>query len=203
MDEPNDIGSELWAALDGRLWHATSPEGLSGIMRDGEIRSFRDRYRNSLCKKLGGVSLMDFGPSASHLPGQLQNWIGWFGSQQDCRTAVWIEIDRLAVSNALLDAEAVRSRWADGNHGTLIIPGVEACHRGPIPASALVSILCVDRFNRSIFRSATIAEAAECVTTFEAMLPPAPPENPLVAALRRVREEAECTLSNRRPDERP
>ncbi|KAB7782903.1 hypothetical protein F8B43_4197 [Methylorubrum populi] len=170
-------------------------------MQDGEIRSFGERYCNSLCKKLGGVSLMDFGPSASDRPGQVQNWMGWFGHQQQCRIAVWIEINRIAVSDRLLDAKAFHAHWADGNYGTQIIPGVEACHRGPIPTTAFAGILCVDQFNRSIFRTSAVADAIDGIATFEATLPPAPPENPLAAARRRGKEEAKRTHSNKRPDE--
>ena len=195
MNNPG-LPSSLWNALDGGLWHATSPAGLKGILQDGEIRVFRDRYLNSLCKKLCGVSLMDFGASASDRPGQFRNWSGWFGHQQDCRVAVWIEINRQTVSSSLLNAEAARALLSKGNHGRQLIPGVEACHRGAIPATALAGILCVDRHDQSRSMKVGMAHATTCIEEFETGLPTAPPESPLLATLRK-RSEAAAKRSSR------
>jgi hypothetical protein len=126
----------LWNALDGRLWHATGAKGFAGIIRDREIRVFHERYKNSLCKMLDGVSLMDFGQTAIHLPDQFENWREWFGHQQESRVAVWLEIDRRAVAHALLDAGAARALRRD-NLGRQIILGVEACHKGARPWRSL------------------------------------------------------------------
>lgn len=100
-----------------------------------------DRYNNSFSKTLGGVSLMDFGPTSTSASSQFKNWAGWMGDQQECRVAVWLEIDRDIVAENLLDAEAARRLWHLQYPCTQFIPGVEACHQGPIPLGAIVSIL--------------------------------------------------------------
>ncbi len=45
------LPTSLWAQLEGRLWHATGKEGLTGIVKDEQIRvSTADRYQNSFCR---------------------------------------------------------------------------------------------------------------------------------------------------------
>lgn len=192
MDNPG-LPSDLWNTLDGRLWHATCPTGLAGVIRDQEIRVFHESYKGSFCKMLCGVSLMDFGPSATDRDAHFGNWSNWFGHAQNCRVPIWIEIDRDAVRPNLLDAEAAHVLWGQGNHSRQIIPGVEACHKGPIPAAALTSILCIDCHEWATFEVFPIAAALTCVSAFAARLPPPPPENELVEAVRQGREQAEAT----------
>ena len=67
------LPSALWAILDNRLWHATGTDELAGVIADGEIRVFGDRYKNSLCKEHDAVSLFDFGPTAVDFD-QFINW---------------------------------------------------------------------------------------------------------------------------------
>jgi hypothetical protein len=194
LDNPG-LPTSLWSALDGKLWHATGTLGFSGIVRDREIRVFRERYYNSLCKMIDGVSLMDFGGTATHLPSQFENWRGWFGDQQDCRVAVWLEIDRHAVAQALLDAGATRALGRD-NLTRLFIPGVEACHRGTIPLASVIGVLFIDRYNIEIFewRDMVCASGAELLK-FESRLPPPPPEHPLVVQLERARARSVGSVS--------
>lgn len=192
MNNPG-LPEPLWDVLDGRLWHATSPSGLVGILQDGKIRVLQDRYCNSLCKMLCGVSLMDFGTSASDRAGQFVNWSGWFGHQQDCRVAVWVEIDRQAVLSNLLNAEDARALWNEGNYSRQLIPGVEACHKGEIPATAFAGILCVDRYDRSRFVMIGMESATTCLKEFEASLPPAPSESSFLAMLRKHGESTTKT----------
>jgi hypothetical protein len=138
------LSPALWAALDGRLWHATGPSEFAGILADGEIRVFANRYLNSLCKAYGAVSLLDFGPSATDCD-QFNNWVGWMGHQQKSRFAVWLEIDRAAVSPNLYDAEATLALNRDASFPCQLIPGIEACHRGPISVAAIRSVLLIDQ----------------------------------------------------------
>lgn len=201
MDNPEGVGPALWAVLDGRLWHATSPGGLSGILRDGEIKSLKGRYDNSLCKMLDGISLMDFGPTATDQPLQASNWCRWFGHEQRSRVAIWIEINRQAVAEKLLEAQAARGLAGQGHHARRLIAGVEACHRGPIPVAAFVGILCIDSCDRSVFRSYAMADANGCAAAFEKPLPPEPPESPIIAGMRRGRERVERALKEKQRDE--
>jgi len=184
MDNPG-LPPALWAALDKRLWHATGVRALQGILGDGEIRVLADRYNNSLCKTLGAVSLMDFGPTCVDVPYQFNNWAGWFGCQQGCRVAVWLEIDRNAVVTNLVDAGTARCLWRQ-NLSRKIIPGVEACHRGAIPIGAILLALLIDRYNHEAFQQHPMAGDAigALLARFEEELPPPPLENPFFKAIR-------------------
>ena len=174
MDNPG-LPEPLWRALDRRLWHATGPDCLEGIVRDGEVAITDDRYRGSLCRSLDCVALFDFGPTAVDA-GQFGNWSGWFGHQQNAHVAIWLEIDRLATAPSLIEAGKMRAIWNDGNHRKQYIPGVEAGHRGPVRLRFLTGALLIDAQDRSRFRfhegvdEALLAE----VDRFENTLPSAP-----------------------------
>ena len=174
----------LWSRLDGRLWHATDCNSLSKILSDGEIRpAVGDRYRNSFCRSQGSVSLFDFGPTAVDIPGQFNNWAGWFGHQQESRVAIWLEIDRARTIEWLLDAGSTRQKWHE-RPCKQIIPGVEACHKGPIPLAAVAGALLIARDNRELFQQCDEfhREIFQHIAAFERNLPP-PPEDSLVEKL--------------------
>ena len=95
----------LWEILNERLWHATGPERLCGIVKDKEIKITGDRNQKSLCRFLNCVSLFDFGPTAVDEGNQYRIWIGWFGDQQVARVAIWLEIDRNAAATVSLMQE--------------------------------------------------------------------------------------------------
>ncbi|MGO9133902.1 MAG: hypothetical protein ACLP8A_07615 [Methylovirgula sp.] len=184
MDNPG-LPPVLWAILDGRLWHATGPTELTGIIADGEIKVFKNRYNNSLCKAHGAVSLMDFGPSATDSSNQFCNWVGWMGHQQDSRIAVWLEIDRARVLANLSDAAETLALW-QRNVSQRIIPGVEACHRGAISIDAIASVLLIDRYyDHTRFQECVMSEdiIAGSLANFEQGLRPAPSESDFGAAL--------------------
>ena len=132
LDNPGLL-EDLWEHLDGRLWHATARDDLHGIIADEEIRvAVGDRYAGAFSRNLSGVSLFDFGPASEDVPNQFHNWCGWFGHQQKARVAVWLEIDRASVIESHMDAKVAREAWKQDLSATFI-PGVEACHKGPIP----------------------------------------------------------------------
>ena len=174
MNNPG-LPEPLWRALDGRLWHATGPAGLCGMLRDGQIAITGDRYQNSLCRSLGCVALFDFGPTAVDTSDQFGNWSGWFGRQQNARLAIWLELDRVATVANLVDAGKMREIWQD-NRSKQYIPGVEAGHRGPVRLGVLKGALLIDTQDRSRFRclegvdEGLLAE----VERFENTLPPVP-----------------------------
>ncbi len=178
------LPEHLWAALDGRLWHATGPHGLKGILADGKIRIVGDRYGNSFCRQLGCVALLDFGPTAVDDWGQFKNWSGWFGHQQQARVAVWLEIDRSAAAENVIDAGALHRKWKD-HRGKQIIPGVEAGHFGPVPVGCIGAILLIDRYKRATFKLLDGVDEGPLrrLEDFERSLPPAPDPDPLVAAM--------------------
>ena len=172
----------LWEILDERLWHATGPEGLCGIVKDKEIKITGDRNQKSLCRFLNCVSLFDFGPTAVDEGNQYRNWIGWFGDQQVARVAIWLEIDRNAAGDSVIGAGTMLQKWQDHQAKTFI-PGVEAGHKRAIPICHLRGALLVDDHDQSNFvrhnevNKALIYE----VTKFEKSLPPAPPQHLQIA----------------------
>lgn len=182
MDNPG-LPPPLWEVLDGRLWHATSPDNLCGIVLDHEIRpAVGGRYNNSFCRSLGSVCLFDFGHSARNESNQFNNAVGWFGHQQNSSITIWLEINRDGVEGNLLDAGAALE--AQGNNGsTTFIPGVEACHRGPIPLTAVVSALLIARDDRTLFQQLDELNAGvfQQIEDFGANLPP-PPDNGIIKA---------------------
>ena len=188
------LPENLWAVLDGRLWHATGPDGLKGILADGEIRIVGDRYGNSFCRHLGCVALLDFGPTAVDDWGQFKNWSGWFGHQQQARLAVWLEIDRRAAAGNVIDAGTLHRKWKD-NLSKRIIPGVEAGHCGPVPVGCIGAILLIDRYERSTVQLVDGVDDVPMrrLEDFERSLPPAPDPHPFVAAMeaRRMRQRTE------------
>ena len=183
MDNPGLLDS-LWQILDERLWHATGPEGLCGIVKDKEIKITGDRYQGSLCRFFDCVSLFDFGPTAVDESNQYRNWSGWFGHPQVARVAIWLEIDRHAAGDSVIDAKTMLQKWACRDHREkTFIPGVEAGHKGAIPICHLRGALLIDDHDRSNFvRHNEVNEALiDEVAKFEKSLPPAPPQHLLIA----------------------
>ena len=196
------LPNQLWSVLGGRLWHATGPDGLKGILADEEIRIVDDRYSNSLCRQLGCVALLDFGPTAVDDWDQFKNWSGWFGHQQQARVSVWLEIDRCAAVEQVIDAQALHRIWED-NSSKKFIPGVEAGHCGPVPVARIGAILLIDRHEVSTFERLVGVDAAplDRLKNFERSLPPAPDPHPFIAAMeaRRKRQNACRAVECRRP----
>lgn len=198
MDNPG-LPDALWTVLDRRLWHATDRDGFEAILSDGTIRMHGDRYKASFCKIYNGVSLMDFGPTAIDIPGRFPEWRAWmdpcrsFGDIK--RTAVWLEIDRPQASAQLIEPPSARAAWNNGNHMTQLIFGVEACHRGQLPVTAIVSALLIDRHDHRRFQQYAMVAGVDkgLVGKFEQSLPPPPREDALVKALWRGREASRRT----------
>ena len=185
------LPEQLWKRLDGLLWHATEASGLSKILADGEIRpGVGDRYKNAFCRGLGSVSLFDLGPTAVDVEGQFSNWAGWFGHQQNARFAIWLEIDRAGASDDLLDAGAARRKWHE-KQCKQIIPGVEACHRGPIPVALVGTVLLIARDNREMVEECEGLQTgiSEIIANFERKLPASPPDS-IVEMLRAGRRRS-------------
>ncbi len=188
------LPESLWEILDGRLWHATGPEGLEGILTDSEIRIMGTRYQGSLCRFLGCVALFDFGPTAVDDWDQFRNWSGWFGHQQNSRIAAWLEIDRCAAGARVKDARELHRIWQDHKCKTFI-PGVEAGHEGPVSIGVIGKVLLIDRYDKSTF---TLHDGIDesllpNLSDFMRSLPPAPDPDPLDVALeaRRRRRRSE------------
>ena len=149
MNNPG-LPEPLWEILDGRIWHATGPEGLKGILTGAAIRIMGARYQGSFCRFLECVALFDFGTTAVDNWNQFNNWSGWFGHQQDSRIAAWLEIDRRAAAAKVKDAREMHRIWQDHKCKTFI-PGVEAGHEGPVSVGSIGKVLLIDRHDLSTF----------------------------------------------------
>ena len=147
MKDPG-CGPKAWAVLNGRLWHATSLDGLRGIQRDGFIRP-GTRFKSSFVSARGWVSLFDFGPSARDESNQWRNWAPWFGATHGAARSAWLEVDREAGENDIVDAEALRELWnreldqrarlgSGGPWAGNIFPGVEGGYRGCLPTALVM-----------------------------------------------------------------
>lgn len=185
------LPESLWEILDGRLWHATGPEGLEGILTDGEIRITGTRYPESLCRVLGCVALFDFGPAAVDDWDQFDNWSGWFGCQQNSRVAAWLEIDRRAAGARVKDARAMHRISRDYSRKTFI-PGVEAGHEGPVSIRVIGKVLLIDRYDKSTFalHGGIDEDLLPKLGDFMWSLPPAPDPDPLVVAVEAYRRRS-------------
>ena len=190
MKNPS-LPDSLWAVLNHRLWHATCQKGLRGIVKDGEIRIVGSRYQNSLCRYLSCVSLFDFGPTAINDWGQFNNWHGWFGSQQDARVAVWLEVDRDATAIIVHDAGAMH-RISKKNRSKRFIPGVEAGHKGSIPLDVLTGAVLIDRYDKRIFKRYNEVNETLIgrVIDFKESLSPPPKPDPYIAILEAAQDRA-------------
>ena len=182
------LPDSLWTELCGRLWHATSLEGLTGIVADSRIRvSTGDRYRNSICRCRECVSLFDFGREALNQDDFMRsNWFSWLGAEHTGRCAIWLEIDRERSVDRLISPTALLEIVRKEQIGGRFFVGVEACHKGPIAANAIVGALVLDCHDCSQFQryAGTMAYLLHAAVSFSDSLPPLPPESPFVRALR-------------------
>ena len=111
----HDVPDALWAVLSGPRWHATSPDGLRGIVYSGAIE-IHPGY-NGLCKSLGAVSLFDFGPTAVDIKSG-GHWTQWCGYEQASsarlagvprkQVGVWLQVRDDYTDHRLIDAAALR-----------------------------------------------------------------------------------------------
>jgi len=152
--DENPLPGPLSTLLKGRVWHATSFTNFDKIAEAGEIRpDAESRHRTAFCRSGGGVSLFDFRVSPTTINDQFGNWHGWLGSNFEVEggLAIWMCVNPAAIE--FEDAPTLLQRWKDTPaveppHGMpykpMIIPGVEACHCGPIPLDAVEGVVITD-----------------------------------------------------------
>ena len=112
----------------------------------------------------------------------------WFGHQQESRVAVWLEVDRYAAAENVIDAGEMHREWKK-NLSKQCIPGVQAGHRGPVPLRSIGEVLLIDQHDWGTFeRHAGVDEGLLTkLVEFERSLPPEPGPDPLIEALRKHR----------------
>ncbi|MEL7527526.1 MAG: hypothetical protein AAFN16_17235 [Pseudomonadota bacterium] len=81
-----------------------------------------------------------FDPESYEQKFPLSNWYEFVPHRADWGGAVWIEIDRVAVSHSLLSANELRKRWdQDGQRHRKRMPEIETAHVGDLPSTAFRS----------------------------------------------------------------
>lgn len=159
------IHEPLWQELNTRVWHATTLEGLEGIIRDGEIiLGVGNRYRGSFCLSKNYVSLFDFVTEEETMPNP--SWVSWLGEQRgDKRVSIWLEVDHESAGDKFINATELCREWTEEldsrTTGTgieepfqsLLFSGVEAGYQGQMPTSLLRGALLIDGNNHNCFIS--------------------------------------------------
>jgi hypothetical protein len=137
-----EAGHPLFTELrNGLLWHRTSIEDyrrieVDGIIKpnDGRVDRWGKRYA---CQQLRAVSLFDFTtePEGKVLDEAIK-WQQFLGEYDP--VTVLLGIEKKKLSGRLIP-------YPQNKEGTTgpVIPWVEVCHCGPIPASAIVSYLLI------------------------------------------------------------
>lgn len=137
----------------GGLWHTTHPDRYRRILETGALLPEpgipeNERWKTArgpefypFVRKLGGVSLFDFGPGFDKEAYRRVNFFSSVGTflpiHDGWEEAVWIEIDRDAVLGSLLSPSEVLRLWKEGEHYRhTLMPMIEAAHLGPLPRSA-------------------------------------------------------------------
>lgn len=153
--------------LRGHLWHTTSRERFESIRKSGAILVNPDipdeeRWKTSggpkyypYVRKLGGVSLFDFGefdPETYDERYRLSNWRSFVPICYMWDSAVWIEIDRQGVAEMLITGERLLQRWKEEKQQRhTIMPLIEAAHLGDLSLTSCVRALLI-RKNDTEFR---------------------------------------------------
>lgn len=143
------VPNALWTILDGHRWHATSFDGLRGILGTGAIEVRPEHL--SLCRELNAISVFDFGSTAQDIKSGV-HWTRWCGWQQadDARSrgtsqkqvGIWLRIRDSYADPRLIEAGTLHSKWQD-KPSTRIIPGVEGGHCGTLDIANLDQVVAI------------------------------------------------------------
>ena len=149
MTSDADLGiGSVWDELRTGLWHATSPERFKSIRDTGVIDpepSIPDTERwctgggpelYPYCRSVGGVSLFEFegidmGAYDEESPGS--SWRTFLVGRADQVATVWISIDKANLGDSFISGSDVLEGWRGGDLGRMIMPRIEACHKGVLP----------------------------------------------------------------------
>ena len=142
--------SQLCRLLSGHRWHATSTNGLRGILDHGAIKVCT--HFKSFCKSIGAISIFHFGPATEDCERTRQIWSPWCGQHQadplglgqpeGKQVGIWLCIRDLYQGPQLIDPRALSLRSLDqfydappgaGLNLSSILPDVEGAHVGELP----------------------------------------------------------------------
>ncbi len=140
--------------LHGGLWHVTHPDRFLTILASGGLQvepeiPNSERWTSSrpegysFVRHIGGISLFDFSefdPDCYEAKYPISNWYDFVPHPRAWGGAVWIEIDREAVSHSLLSADQLRELWdRDGQRNRKRMPEIESAYVGNMPKMAFRS----------------------------------------------------------------
>jgi len=122
---------------NGLLWHRTSADEYRHIRVDGAITPNDGRIdrwgKPYACQQLGGISLFDFSTeSEERVLWEAIKWQQFLGDSDP--VTILLGLDRDKLTGRLIP-------YPQNKEGTTgnVIPWVEVCHCGPIPASMVIS----------------------------------------------------------------
>jgi hypothetical protein len=140
-----------------RLWHTTSPSRYEAIVASGSIlpnptlpdserwKTSRGPEFHPYVRVLGGVSLFDFRgfePDVYSAKYPMSSWRTFVPYRREWKAAIWIEIDRILITDNYLDPPQLLTRWkGESAERHTIMPMIEGVHVGPIPAQAMLRVL--------------------------------------------------------------
>ncbi|MBO8084958.1 MAG: hypothetical protein J7D61_02855 [Marichromatium sp.] len=139
-----------------RLWHSTTHERYKNIFRDGAILpdpaipdsahwcTSKGLKHYPYVRTLGGVSLFefrDFDPE-NYSEDYIASWHSFVPLSHEGGNKVWIEINRSAAHDSLIDGDTLIKKWKqDGAYEHNITPRIEAAHIGPICVTKTVRVI--------------------------------------------------------------
>ncbi|OLC27523.1 MAG: hypothetical protein DME69_08725 [Verrucomicrobia bacterium] len=135
-------GHPLFKELrNGMLWHSTGAQHYRRIWTDRVIKPNDGRIdrwgKPYACQQLGAVSLFDFTTEPEYkVLDEAFKWQQFLGDYEP--VTLLLGIERKKLQGKLIP-------YPENKEGTAgpVIPWVEVCHCGPIPASAIVTYLLV------------------------------------------------------------
>jgi hypothetical protein len=144
---------DLLPLLGEGIWHTTSPTRYRGILKSGAILPEpqipdSERWKTTdgpkhypFVRSIGGVSLFDFKgfePESYTSNYRMSSWETFVPYCRSWGAAIWLEIDRAAVSASLIDPKALVEKWNRENaHAHTLMPMIEAAHIGQIPLARI------------------------------------------------------------------
>lgn len=149
----------IWSELDDGLWHTTHPERFLSIVADGAILPEpdipdADRWSTGqgprlypYVRHIGGVSLFDFYDFEADTYSEkykLSSWRTFVPYRDDWDGAVWIQIDREKVAEAVISGkDLLEKQKSSGEIARRIMPIIEAAHIGPLSVSSCTRAILI------------------------------------------------------------
>jgi leucyl-tRNA synthetase len=156
------LSTKVPTELKSKVWHSTSIENATSIVRQGFILAEPDIDQAKFwggkservypfVRSIGGISLFDFRLPSSHVSKILYNFIP---CKSGCTQTVWFGIDVSRLGDLFLSADETRIRWMESGMNRQYMPKLESTSLCPIPISCINSIY-ISRKN-GVFKPTTL-----------------------------------------------